>query len=99
MGQGVDGLMEHGLQGLARALGQALAGDEQLGPAAGPQEIEGGAVARFGGVALAPVVGAEVAYVASRCKAAEDRPVPVTTTTLGSWGCGGGGWSRSVRGR
>jgi hypothetical protein len=31
MGQGVDSLMQHGLQGLARAFGQAFAGDEQLG--------------------------------------------------------------------
>jgi hypothetical protein len=35
MSQGVEGLMEHGLQGLAGAFGQALAGDEQLGPPAG----------------------------------------------------------------
>src|SRR4029450_6301089 len=35
MGEGVDGLVQHGLQGLAGTFGQALAGDEQLGPPAG----------------------------------------------------------------
>src|SRR5215216_230233 len=60
-GEGVDGLMEHGLQGLAGAFGQALAGDEQLGLARGRRQVEGGALALFGGAALDPVVGAEVA--------------------------------------
>ena len=58
---GVDGLVRHGLQGLAGAFGQAFPGDEQLGPPAGRRPVEGGAVAGFGGVALDPVVGAEVA--------------------------------------
>ena len=53
MGEGVDGLVEHGLQGLAGAFGQAFAGDEQLGLAAGRRPVEGGALAVFGGVALA----------------------------------------------
>ena len=37
VGQGVDGLMEHGLQGLAGAFGQGFAGDEQFGLAPGCQ--------------------------------------------------------------
>jgi hypothetical protein len=61
VGEGVDGLVEHGLQGLAGAFGQAFAGDEQLGLAAGRRPVEGGALAVFGGVAFDPVVGADVA--------------------------------------
>jgi hypothetical protein len=61
MGEGVDGLVEHGLQGLVGAFGQALAGDEQLRLAPGRRRVEGGALALFGGVAFDPVVGAEVA--------------------------------------
>jgi hypothetical protein len=53
--------MEHGLQGLAGAFGQAFAGDEQLGLAPGRGQVQGGGLAGFGGVALDPVVGAEVA--------------------------------------
>jgi hypothetical protein len=61
MGEGVDGLVQHGLRGLAGAFGQALAGDEQLGPPAGRRQIQSGALALFGGATLDPVVGAEVA--------------------------------------
>jgi hypothetical protein len=61
MGQGMDGLMQHGLQGLAGPFGQALAGDKQLGLAAGRRQVQGGALALFGGAAFDPVVGAEVA--------------------------------------
>jgi hypothetical protein len=59
--QGVDGLVQHGLQGLAGAFGQALAGDEQLRLAPGRREIERGALPFFSGAAFDPVVGAEVA--------------------------------------
>jgi hypothetical protein len=58
MSQGVDGLMEHGLQDLAGPFGQALAGDEQLRLAPGRRQVQGGALALFGGAALDPVVGA-----------------------------------------
>jgi hypothetical protein len=61
MGQSVDGLVQHGLQGLAGPFGQALAGDEQLGLAPGRRQVQGGALAHFGGAAFDPVVGAEVA--------------------------------------
>ena len=62
VGQGVDGLMEHGLQGLAGAFGQALAGHKQLRLASGRRQVEGAVLALFGGgVALDPVAGAEVA--------------------------------------
>ena len=52
MGEGVDGLVQHGLEGLAGAFGQALAGDEQLGLAAGRRQVKGGALALFAGAAL-----------------------------------------------
>jgi hypothetical protein len=57
----VDGLVQHGLQGLAGAFGQAFPGDEQLRLAAGRRQVQRGALALFGGVAFDPVVGAEVA--------------------------------------
>jgi hypothetical protein len=62
MGQAVDGLVQHGLEGLAGAFGQALAGDEQLRLAPGRRQIQGGsALALFGRAAFDPVVGAKVA--------------------------------------
>jgi hypothetical protein len=45
MGEGVDSLMQYGLQGLARAFGQAFPSDEQLGPPAGRRQIQRGALA------------------------------------------------------
>jgi hypothetical protein len=79
----VDGLVEHGLQGLAGAFCQAFAGDEQLGLAAGRRPVEGGALAVFGGVALARWSAPTWLHLASMCKTMEERQVPVTTTTLG----------------
>jgi hypothetical protein len=61
MGEGVDGFMEHRLQGLAGTFGQALAGDEQLRFAPSRRQVQGGALAFFSGTAFDPVVGAEVA--------------------------------------
>src|SRR4029450_9544338 len=49
-------------------------------------QVQGGALAFFGGVAFDPVVGPKWPHLASICKAVEDRPVPVTTTTSGSSG-------------
>jgi hypothetical protein len=46
--------------------------------------------ALFGRAAFDPVVGANVAPLASMWKALEDRPVPVTTHDIGQFGCGGG---------
>jgi hypothetical protein len=50
MREGVDGLVQHRLQRLAGTLGQALAGDEQLGLAPGRRQIQGGALMRLTGV-------------------------------------------------
>jgi hypothetical protein len=61
MSEGVDGLMEHSLQGLAGPFGQAFPGHEQLGPPADHRQIQRGALAFLGGAALDPVVGAEMA--------------------------------------
>jgi hypothetical protein len=94
MGEGVDGLVEHGLQGLAGAFGQAFAGDEQLGLAAGRRPVEGGALAVFGGVALARWSAPTWPHLASMCKTPDDRLVPVRTTTSGELG----GWLRLVPG-
>jgi hypothetical protein len=41
--------------------GQALAGYKELGLAPGRRQVQGGALALFGGTAFDPVVGAEVA--------------------------------------
>jgi hypothetical protein len=49
-GEGVDGLVQYGLQGLARAFGQAFAGDEQFRPPVGRGEVEGRVLALFGRV-------------------------------------------------
>jgi hypothetical protein len=43
------------------AFGQAIAGDEQLGPPPGRREIQCGTLAGFGRAAFDPVVSAEVA--------------------------------------
>ena len=100
MGQGVDGLMEHGLQGLAGPFSQALAGDEQFRLAAGRRQVQGGALALFGGVAFDPVVGAEVAPFgvdvegARRQAGSRSRP-----RHREAQGCGGGCRPRSVRGQ
>jgi hypothetical protein len=86
MGQGVDGLMQHGLQGLAGAFGQALAGHEQLGLASGRRQVQGGALACFGGRPSTQWSAPKWPHLASMWTAPEDRPVPVTTTTSGSSG-------------
>ncbi len=46
----MDGLVQYGLQGLARAFGQAFAGDEQFRPPVGRGEVEGRVLALFGRV-------------------------------------------------
>ena len=43
-GEGVDGLVQYGLQGLARAFGQAFAGDEQFRPPVGIGLVRSGAL-------------------------------------------------------
>jgi hypothetical protein len=61
VGQGVDGLVQDGLQGLAGAFGQALAGATNSSGYVGSRTGPGRRPGLVRGAALDPVVGAEVA--------------------------------------
>ena len=82
----MDGLVEHGLESLAGAFGQALAGDEEFRLAADRRQSRAAPWPSSVGWPSTQWSAAKWPHLASMCKAPDDRPVPVTTTTSGSSG-------------
>jgi hypothetical protein len=91
MGQGVDGLMQHGLQGSGRSLRPGTRRRRTARAADRPRAARGPCSVGWPSTQWS---APKWPHLASMCKALEESPVPVTTTTSGSSGVR---WRMSVQ--